>query len=129
MNQIIFFDGVCVLCNGFVDFVIQRDHDRLFRFSPLQGEKAKSTLPEVYIKDLNTVVLWSQGEIFNQSDAALMVLVQLGGIYSLMRIFWLVPKGIRDFFYRLAATRRYLWFGKRAVCRLPSPEERALFLD
>lgn len=129
MNQIVFFDGVCVLCNGFVDFILSRDGERLFKFAPLQGETAKRTLPEAYVKDMTTVVLWSQGQIFTRSDAALMILTQLGGGWAAMKVFWIVPSFVRDLFYRLVAGQRYHWFGKRDSCRLPTPEERAQFLD
>lgn len=129
VTQIIFFDGVCVLCNGFVDFVLQRDAERLFKVAPLQGETAKSTLPEELKKNLITVVLWSQGQCFVRSDAALMILQQLGGAYALFRVFWIVPGPLRDLAYRLVASRRYQWFGKKDSCRLPTAEERARFLD
>jgi predicted DCC family thiol-disulfide oxidoreductase YuxK len=128
MSQIIFFDGVCVLCNGFVDFVIARDVERIFRFAPLQGERAKGTLPPS-LHDLSTVVLWSQGQTFVRSDAALMVLQQLGGFWGLVRVFWVVPRPLRDLAYRLIASRRYFWFGKRESCRLPTAEERGRFLE
>lgn len=129
MNQIIFFDGVCVLCNGFVDFVMKRDLERIFRFAPLQGETAKGTLPGEVSRNLSTVVLWSQGQTFLRSDAALMILQQLGGIYSLCRLGWIFPQFIRDAVYVMIASRRYSWFGKRDSCRLPTAEERARFLD
>ena len=129
MNQIIFFDGVCVLCNGFVDFVLSRDAERIFKFAPLQSDTAKRTLPEVYTKDVSTVVLWSQGQVFLRSDAALMILTQLGGVWGLARIGWIFPAFLRDFVYRIIASQRYNWFGKRDSCRLPTPEERASFLD
>ncbi len=129
MNQIIFFDGVCLLCNGFVDFVLKRDKERLFRFAPLQGETAKGTLPGELSRSLSTVVLWSQGQILLRSDAALMILQQLGGIYSVVRVCWIVPQFIRDAVYVLIAGRRYHWFGKRESCRLPTADERARFLE
>jgi len=129
MNQIIFYDGVCVLCNGFVDFVMARDLERVFRFAPLQGETAKGTLPAEVSRNLTTVVLWSQGQTFLRSDAALMILQQLGGGYALARVLWIFPQFLRDLVYRLIASRRYHWFGKRDSCRLPTAEERSRFLD
>ena len=128
-KQILFFDGVCNICNGFVDFIIVRDKKQLFMFAPLQGEAAKRSLPASLLEDLNTVVLWNQGEAFKKSDAALCVLSQLGGAWALMKIFWVVPKFLRDMVYDLVAKNRYQLFGKRETCRLPTPEERARFLD
>lgn len=127
-GQIIFFDGVCVLCNSFVDFVMRNDRERFFQFAPLQGDTAKTTLPAELTDKPVTVVLWSQGQSFVRSDAALMILQQLGGAYALLRIFWIVPAPLRDLVYRIVASQRYSWFGKKDSCRLPTPEERERFL-
>jgi predicted DCC family thiol-disulfide oxidoreductase YuxK len=129
MNQVVFFDGVCLLCNGFVDFLLRRDVERVFQFAPLQGEKAKVLLPAGLRDGLDTLVLWNQGQMFVRSDAVLMILGQLGGAWTLARLGWAVPRPLRDLAYRLVAARRYAWFGKRDTCRLPTAEERARFLD
>jgi predicted DCC family thiol-disulfide oxidoreductase YuxK len=128
-RQIIFFDGVCNLCNAFVDFLVRRDAEHLFDFAPLQGSNAKQLLPARFPEKLSSVVLWSQGEVHEKSDAALMVLQQLGGLWGALRVFWVLPKGLRDWGYDLVARNRYALFGKRETCRLPTPEERARFLD
>lgn len=128
-QQIIFFDGVCNLCNSFVDFLLSRDVEQHFTFAPLQGETAKTILPPQLPKELKSVVLWSQGEIFKGADAALMILQQLGGPWGAVRIFWIVPPFLRNFVYGLVASGRYRLFGRRQTCRLPTPEERARFLD
>lgn len=128
-RQIIFFDGVCNLCNAFVDFLVRQDAEHLFDFAPLQGENAKQLLPPRITTGLSSVALWSQGEVHEKSDAALMVLQQLGGLWWFMRVFWIFPKILRDWAYDLVGKNRYALFGKRETCRLPTPEERARFLD
>jgi predicted DCC family thiol-disulfide oxidoreductase YuxK len=128
-RQIIFFDGVCNLCNSFVDFLIRRDHDQAFSFAPLQGETARQKLPADKLARLNSVVLWNQGQILEKSDAALTVLQQLGGLWWFMRVFWIAPAFLRDLVYDLIAANRYRFFGKRETCRLPTPEEKARFLS
>lgn len=127
-RQIIFFDGVCNLCNAFVDFLIRRDKDQIFSFAPLQGETARHKLPDGQPARLSSVVLWNQGQILEKSDAALMILQQLGGPWWFMRVFWILPSFLRDFVYDLIAANRYRLFGKRETCRLPTPEEKARFL-
>lgn len=127
--MIVFFDGVCLLCNGFVDFVLSRDVERKFQFPPLQGTRASELLAPELRSDLQTVVLWSQGQVLTRSDAVLTVLTQLGGVWSLAKIFWVVPRPLRDLFYRLVASNRYSWFGRRETCRLPTKEERERILD
>jgi predicted DCC family thiol-disulfide oxidoreductase YuxK len=127
-RQIIFFDGVCNLCNGFVDFLVSRDKEQVFFFAPLQGETARLRLAADVPAKLNSVVLWNQGQILEKSDAALMILQQLGGIWWLSRLFWIVPAFLRDLIYDLVAVNRYRLFGRRETCRLPTPEEKARFL-
>lgn len=128
-KQIIFFDGVCNLCNGFVDFVAKRDGEGRFAFASLQGESARRMLPPDLIERMRSVVLWTQGRHFEKSDAALMVLQQLGGLWGMLRILWIVPRPWRDWTYGFVARYRYQLFGKRDSCRLPTPEERGRFLD
>ena len=128
-KQIIFFDGVCNLCNAFVDFLLKRDQDQLFLFAPLQGRSAAQKLPDEVVGGLKSVSLWSQGQVFQKSDAALMILQQLGGAWWCMRVFWAVPSPLRDLVYDLVAAKRYALFGRRETCRLPTPAERARFLD
>ena len=38
---IIFYDGICILCNNAVEFVIKRDKKNTIFFSPLQSPFAK----------------------------------------------------------------------------------------
>ncbi len=130
-TTILFFDGHCNLCNNSVDFVITRDKKRVFRFAPLQGETAKDVLGDVNI-DLehpDSFVLSKDNKVYFRSTAALMVARQLGFPWSLTSLFLVVPPFIRDAVYNLIARNRYKWFGRKETCRLPSPEERSLFLD
>ena len=128
-KQIIFFDGHCNLCNFFVDFTMKRDVEMKFQFASLQGQTARRMLPPEVIERMRSVVLWTQGQHFEQSDAALMVLQQLGGLWGAFRAAWVIPRPIRDWTYGLIARYRYALFGKRDTCRLPTPKERARFLD
>ena len=127
-RQIIFFDGVCNLCNGFVDFLVTRDRDSRFQFASLQGETARRLLPEGS-RELRSVVLLKDGEIFEKSDAVLRVLVQLGGLYGWSGLFRVLPAFFRDWIYDLVAANRYRIFGRRESCRLPDPGEKEKFLD
>ena len=127
MARIIYFDGHCNLCNRFVDFLISRDAKHILKFAPLQGSTAEQRLPQEYRERLGTVVLERDGRFYVRSTAAILAVVELGGIYRLMNVFLLVPRFIRDAVYRYVAKNRYLWFGRRDTCRLPTPEEQAQF--
>ncbi len=128
MEKIVFFDGVCVMCNGLVDFVLKHDHKQLFRFAPLQGETARAKIPEL-ASDLSTIVLIDEHGIATESDAIIGILRALGGFFRMATILKIVPKAMRDRTYRYVAQNRYRWFGKHESCRLPSKEERARILD
>lgn len=125
-HPIIFFDGVCGLCNSFVDFVIQRDKRRRFLFAPLQGTTADEY--NVSLEEYNSVILLQEGKVLKKSSAAIAILAQLPGLFRLIRILLLVPEIIRDWVYDLVAANRYRWFGKREICRIPSREEQLRFM-
>lgn len=125
--RVVFFDGVCNLCNQSVDLLIRLDRQHLLKYAPLQGETAKRELESQNLS-LSTIVYKSEGQIFTQSSAVLMILRDLGGIGWLAQVFWILPQGLRDSLYGFVARHRYQFFGKRDTCRLPTPEEKALFL-
>ena len=138
MNQlIVFYDGICGLCNRLVQFLLKRDkHDRL-RFASLQSDFASKVLGRHGIdpKDLDTVHLvenyqQANERVINRSDAILRAGRELGGLWGLAaNIGRIVPRAIRDLFYRFVATNRYRVFGKYETCMLPEPQHRAKFLD
>jgi predicted DCC family thiol-disulfide oxidoreductase YuxK len=126
--SILYFDGNCNLCNGWVDFLISRDHQGKIKFASLQSEFAKKNLPKEYTENLHTLVFVKDGVVNFKSNAAIRVLAELGGAWPLVKIFLLVPLCVRNFLYRFVARNRYKWFGRRETCRLPTPQERDRFL-
>ena len=128
LQRVIFFDGVCGLCNAWVDFILKRDRAGIFSFAPLQGNYAKEMEPEAS-ENLNTMIYHASGQRYYRTGAILRILRDLGGIWYLAWVFWFVPFFIRDFFYGLIARNRYRIFGKKENCRIPTPEEKVRFLD
>ncbi|WP_415063822.1 thiol-disulfide oxidoreductase DCC family protein [Bdellovibrio sp.] len=128
MRNVVFFDGVCHLCNGFVDAVISRDKSHVFLFAPLQGTTAAQLLSNEDRTKLDTVIYFEAGKTYYRSAAILKVLSRLGGGYKLFAAATLIPAPLRDVFYNFVAKNRYSWFGKRDLCRLPTPEERSYLL-
>ncbi|HUQ97181.1 MAG TPA: thiol-disulfide oxidoreductase DCC family protein [Chitinophagaceae bacterium] len=129
-QSVLFFDGVCNLCNGAVNFIIAQDKKAVFQFAPLQSEAAQQLLqPYGDFKKLDSVVLLADGQLFQKSIAALKVLKFLPWYWQWMQVFWIVPRVLRDAIYDFIARNRYRWFGKKAVCMLPSPEVKNRFLN
>lgn len=128
-KNIIFFDGVCGLCNKFVDFILSIDDDNKFIFSPLQGEFSKKNLPEKYTKEMKSVILLkNNGDLYTQSDAAIEILSEIGGVWKLAKVANILPPGLRDKAYDLISQNRYRIFGKRESCRLPVGDEKNKFI-
>lgn len=130
-KSIILFDGVCNLCNGFVNFVISRDSKNIFQFGSLQSEKAPELLKPFNFStnQLSTVLLIEDGKLYSQSTAALRILKKLNGAWPVLYAFIIVPKPIRDLVYDFIAKNRYKWFGRKDECMIPTPELRAKFVD
>jgi predicted DCC family thiol-disulfide oxidoreductase YuxK len=127
-RKIIFFDGVCGLCNGFVDFIISIDKKNKFYFSPLQNDFAQKNLPKDLTENLNSVVYLSEGKTFSKSEAVLKILNDIGGIWKISIIARALPNKFSNSVYDLVAENRYKIFGKKEACRLPTPEERSRFV-
>lgn len=127
---ILLYDGVCGLCNRFVQWVLKRDPGGPMRFATLQGElgaAALKALPE--LTSVDSVVLLHRDGAWVRSTAALEVARYIGGGWLLALAAYLIPRPLRDWIYDAVARRRYAMFGKFDACPLPSPETRARFLD
>jgi predicted DCC family thiol-disulfide oxidoreductase YuxK len=129
-HPVILFDGVCNLCNRWVQFVIRRDPEGVFRFAPLQSAVGEQLLSESdsATDRLDSVVLVEDGEWYTKSDAVLRVARRLGGVYRLLWPFRFLPTRLRNRLYDFVASRRYRWFGKRDRCMMPTPDVESRFL-
>ncbi len=130
----IFFDGVCNLCNGFVQFVIRHDPAGRFRFAALQSDAGQRLLtahglaPAELAAPPESVLLLSGGRLYSHSTAVLRIAQGLGGVWRLVGLGWALPGSWRDALYRLVARNRYRWFGRQESCMMPTPELKARFL-
>ncbi len=130
-NRILLFDGVCNLCNGFVQFVIKRDHAGKFKFAALQSNAGREQLkrfglPEKYMESF----IYIRGDkYFRKSTAVLNMLKDLGGGWRLTSGFIIIPAFIRDFFYDIVSKTRYKIFGKRDACMIPTADLQKRFLE
>jgi predicted DCC family thiol-disulfide oxidoreductase YuxK len=129
-EDIVFFDGVCNLCNSTVQFLLRIDKKHRLKFGSLQGEAAKKILPAYHIQPavLTSIVFIHQNKAYTESSAVLEIFRATGGIWTLLYIFKIIPAFLRNNFYRLIARYRYKWFGKKDQCIVPKPEYKNRFL-
>ncbi len=130
-RPVLFFDGVCNLCNQAVQFVIRQDKKQQFLFAPLQGSAGTAALQQMGedVQKPGSVVLLYGGQYYTRSTAALRVLQLLGGRWYLFAALRIIPPFLRDSLYNMIATRRYKWFGKSDSCMVPTPALKARFLE
>src|SRR4051812_28574434 len=131
-KKIILFDGVCNLCNSFVQFVIKRDKSDIFRFVPLQSDLGQQILNHIGIdpKHIDSMILYEPGiAYFYKSNAAIEISRSLGGFLSMAAGFKLLPNFVRNPIYDYVAKNRYKWYGKKESCMIPTPELKAKFLE
>ena len=130
-HQIILFDGVCNFCNFWVNFILDRDKNDIFRFTPLQSAKGQELLKKFSLDtdDFETFVLIDGDNHYLKSTAALKILKYLNSILKVLYPLIFLPKFLRDPFYTIVANYRYKIFGKRDVCRIPAENEKKKFLD
>ncbi|MCI5055651.1 MAG: DCC1-like thiol-disulfide oxidoreductase family protein [Flavobacteriales bacterium] len=123
-QPIIFFDGVCNVCNRFIDFLLRIDkHDRM-KMASLQGDTAKQLLSQSEIEKFDSIILKYNNRIYYRSEAVLQTLNCIGGFWKFPMILYLIPGFIRNPIYMWIAKNRHKWFGKRETCRMPTASER-----
>ena len=129
-NPVIFFDGVCNLCNASVQFAIKHDRNNIFKFTALQGQYAKSVLTQfnIDVKKIESIILLENNRLHTKSSAALRIAKKLDGMWPLLYALIIIPKFIRDWFYDIIAKNRYKWWGKQESCWLPTAELKDKFL-
>ncbi len=127
-HPVVLFDGVCNLCNAAVNFIIDHDHEAVFRFAPLQSETGRRLTGRCGLENEDTIILVENGRCHVRSAAALRIARRLGGAWTLLTILLAVPLPIRDAAYRFVARNRFRWFGKCDTCRMPTPDLKSRFL-
>jgi predicted DCC family thiol-disulfide oxidoreductase YuxK len=130
-QKIIFFDGVCVLCNRAVDFLLKNDHKKRLKFATLQSVNAVAFIQQLQnqpVKD-GTIIFYDEGRFLIKSTAVLKIARYLGLPYSVFALVLIIPRPWRDAIYDIIARNRAKWFGTRGHCRVPDQETSGRIID
>lgn len=130
-SAVIVFDGTCVLCNAWVDFLLRHDRRARYRFAAMQAPSGRALLAAHGLDpdDPASFLLIEGGQAYRDVEAIRRVLAGLGGAFRTAHALRWMPRRIGDPLYRMLARNRYRWFGRRPACRVPTPDEAARFLD
>lgn len=132
MSHIVVFDAQCLLCNGWVQFLLKRDRRAAFHYASIQGQTGQRLLAQagLRVEDLQTLLLVQEdGSTWQHTEAILRVLHHLGWPWRLAWAAAIVPAPLRNALYRIVARNRYRWFGRAETCLAPALVSRHLFLD
>lgn len=129
--MIVVFDAHCLLCNGWVQFLLRHDTAAQLRFASIQGQTGRALLARagLQVEGLQTLLVVDGERVWQHTAAIFRVLHALGWPWRLAWAAWLVPAPVRDPLYRLVARHRYRWFGRSEVCIRPAADIAARFLD
>lgn len=129
-RPILFYDGVCGLCHGLIQFILAHDRRKVLCFAQLQGKLASEKIEQTLRDDLSTVVLLDDGGQWQKSDAVLKALILMGAPWSSVgRLLFIFPRPLRNIVYDLVARYRYKVFGQYEICKIPSTEEKNRLVD
>ena len=131
-RAIIVFDGVCVLCNGWVRFLLRHDRKGKYRFAAMQSTSGRDLLLSHGLNpdDPSSFLLIDSEGTWTDTQAIGRVFSGLGGRWRFLSLLLVItPRPLRDWAYRLTARNRYRWFGQRELCLIPGPEHSERFLS
>lgn len=130
-GPVIVFDGVCVLCNGWVRFLLRHDRQQRYRFAAMQTASGRALLAGYGLNpdDPASFLLVENGQVWSDTDAIVRVVGGLGGPWRLACALHVLPRGLRDRLYRFVARHRYRWFGRHGTCLLPPAGHESRFLQ
>ena len=127
--NIVLFDGDCHICHRSVQFIIKRDPAAHIYFASLQSHVGLQIQSQYQIpENMNSLLFVTNGRVYRYSSAVLHICEYLTGMWKLLYLLIIIPRPIRDWFYKCIANNRYRWFGKYTECKIPTPEERRRFL-
>ena len=129
-RPIIVFDGHCVLCSGWINFVLRHDQTAKFRLLPAQTDLGRAIYLHFDLDpdDYQTNILIMDGIAWVKSESSIRMAEGLGFPWRLAAVARALPLSIRDFLYSWVARNRFRWFGHRSSCYLPSDSVRSRFL-
>lgn len=129
-EKIVVFDGECVLCNRFFQFLLKKDKKKTLKYAILQSDWAKNKLTKLFVgsKIPDSVIFITGDKVYTRSSAALRIVGSLTGFWFLARILLIIPPFIRNTVYDIIARNRFDWWGK-TTCLIPDSAIKNQFVD
>ena len=130
-KHIIFFDGVCNMCNSFVRLIIKLDYKELFVFCPISSKKGQKIINKfnLELKNIDSIILLKNNKITLKSEAVIEILVSLNFFFRFFLILKILPSKLLDLIYDFIAKYRYKLFGRKESCIIPDEKYKSRFTE
>ena len=128
---VVYYDGICGLCDFFVNLIVKIDSKGILKFSSLQGPSGQKLLNDLKFKteELYTVLFSTNDQVYTKSTAVFKIIKSIGGIWRVFLVFELLPTSFNDFIYKKIAINRYKIFGKLDQCDISKFNKPGQFID
>jgi predicted DCC family thiol-disulfide oxidoreductase YuxK len=128
---VVYYDGICGLCDFFVNLIVKIDSKGILKFSSLQGPSGQKLLNDLKFKteELDTVLFRTNDQVYTKSTAVFKIIKSIGGIWRVFLFFELLPTSFNDFIYKKIAINRYKIFGKLDQCDISKFNKPGQFID
>ena len=131
IERIVYYDGVCGLCDGFVELLVKLDKKKKLKFSSLQGKSGRILLNKLNLdlEEFDTVLFKVNDQVYTKSTAVFKIINSIGGIIKLFLVFNLLPRRFNDWIYSKVAKNRFKIFGKLDKCDISKFNKPGQFID
>ena len=131
IERIVYYDGVCGLCDGFVELLVKLDKKKKLKFSSLQGKSGKSLLNKLNLdlEEFDTALFKVNDQVYTKSTAVFKIINSIGGIIKLFLVFNLLPRRFNDWIYSKVAKNRFKIFGKLDKCDISKFNKPGRFIN
>jgi predicted DCC family thiol-disulfide oxidoreductase YuxK len=131
IERIVYYDGVCGLCDGFVELLVKLDKNKKLKFSSLQGKSGRSLLNKLNLdlEEFDTVLFKVNDQVYTKSTAVFKIINSIGGIIKLFLVFNLLPRRFNDWIYSKIAKNRFKIFGKLDKCDISKFNKPGQFIE
>jgi predicted DCC family thiol-disulfide oxidoreductase YuxK len=127
-HPVILYDGDCTFCNFWVQYVLKRDKNQQFYFSPLQSDGAKSLISSLdkRFQETDSIIVLAKKKVYDKSDAVFVILKELN--HPARYLWYLTPKFLRNVVYDLIAKYRHQLIWWQSECLIPDEEDKKRFV-
>jgi predicted DCC family thiol-disulfide oxidoreductase YuxK len=131
IERIVYYDGVCGLCDGFVELLVKLDKNKKLKFSSLQGKSGRILLNKLNLdlEEFDTVLFKVNDQVYTKSTAVFKIINSIGGIIKLFLVFKLLPRRFNDWIYSKVAKNRFKIFGKLDKCDISKFNKPGQFIE